>query len=252
MNKQTPPTLPYLSDYARGKLLTEAGIKNARGLNYHRLRNLKPNNITNNAPSTYKKPVRCVETGEVFESIRDCARAHAVQPSHLSAHLKGKLHAVGGKHYKYASKTSRLPKSSGTANPSTNSPTKPSHTAKRPVRCIQTGEVFESLNACAKAHSIAPSNLCEHLKGGKSLVKGRQYEYAESTQPTTKHSRKAKPIRCIETGVTFRSLNSAAKTYNIPPNSIHQQLTGVYTTAGGKTFEYITPITTQLQLDKNV
>lgn len=190
MTNQTKPSLPYLSDYARGKLLTEAGIKNAAGLNYHRLRNLRPNQLStpNTVPSTTKKPVRCVETGEVFESIHACARAHNLQPSHLSAHLRGLQHAVGGRHYKYAKGKPRTPK--------------PKDTSKQP-------------NAST-------------------------------------HSRKARPIKCIETGVTFRSLNSAAKTYGIPPNSIHQQLKGVYATAGGKTFEYITPNTTQLQLDKNM
>jgi hypothetical protein len=106
MTKQTPSTLPYLSDYARGKLLTEAGIKNAKGLHYHRLRNSKPNSDPNNKPttrttSTTKRPVKCIQTGEVFESIHACARAHDLTPSNLCAHLKGKLYAVKKRQYKY-------------------------------------------------------------------------------------------------------------------------------------------------------
>ena len=109
MTKQTPPTLPYLSDYARGKLLTEAGIKNAKGLRYHRLRGKQPNSIelrsnpdpANLTPSTTKRPVKCIQTGEVFESIHACSRAHNLTPANLCAHLKGKLPAVKKRTYKY-------------------------------------------------------------------------------------------------------------------------------------------------------
>lgn len=105
MTKQTPSTLPYLSDYARGKLLTEAGIKNAKGLHYHRLRGKQPNNLELRAgtrtTSTTKRPVKCIQTGEVFESIHACARAHDLTPSNLCAHLKGKLYAVKRRQYKY-------------------------------------------------------------------------------------------------------------------------------------------------------
>ena len=109
MTKPTPPTLPYLSDYARGKLLTELGIKNAKGLLYHRLRGKQPNSlklrsstdISNRTTSTTKRPVKCIQTGEVFESIHACARAHNLTPSNLCAHLKGKLPAVKNRQYKY-------------------------------------------------------------------------------------------------------------------------------------------------------
>jgi hypothetical protein len=96
-------SLPYLSEYARGKLLTEAGIKNAQGLKYHRLRGKQPNQVTpaNLTPSTTKRPVKCIQTGEVFESIHACSRAHNLTPANLCAHLKGKLPAVKKRTYKY-------------------------------------------------------------------------------------------------------------------------------------------------------
>jgi hypothetical protein len=96
-------SLPYLSEYARGKLLTELGIKNAQGLKYHRLRGKQPNQVSpaNTTPSTTKRPVKCIQTGEVFESIHACSRAHNLTPANLCAHLKGKLSSVKKRTYKY-------------------------------------------------------------------------------------------------------------------------------------------------------
>lgn len=52
---------------------------------------------------------------------------------------------------------------------------------KAPVKCIDTGEVFESLTHCSKAHGINASNLSKHLRGHKNYrtVKQRRYEYAK-------------------------------------------------------------------------
>ena len=105
----SPTKLPYLSDYARGKLLSELGIKNAKGLRYHRLRGKQPNNLelrsnpdpTHLTPSTTKRPVKCIQTGEVFESTHACSRAHNLTPANLCAHLKGKLSSVKKRTYKY-------------------------------------------------------------------------------------------------------------------------------------------------------
>lgn len=79
-----------------------------------------------------KQPVICLETGEKFESLNECARIIGIHPSSLySAITDG--HAARGHHYFYAEK-----------------PQPPKeffyHPRKKAVkvRCIETGEVFES------------------------------------------------------------------------------------------------------------
>lgn len=79
-----------------------------------------------------KQPVICLETGEKFESLNECARIIGIHPSSLySAITDG--HAARGHHYFYAEK-----------------PQPPKEFFYYPrkkavkVRCIETGEVFES------------------------------------------------------------------------------------------------------------
>ena len=53
-----------------------------------------------------KKPsrqirVRVVETGEIFESIRECGRALGVNQSDICRCLNGKSYTCGGYHYEY-------------------------------------------------------------------------------------------------------------------------------------------------------
>ncbi len=50
------------------------------------------------------KPVRCIETGEVFPSGKACAEAMGVKTSNLSNVLQGKLNRTGGFTFEYVEK----------------------------------------------------------------------------------------------------------------------------------------------------
>lgn len=54
------------------------------------------------APEPPKRKVRIVETGEVFNSIRDCAKAINVKEQHVWACLSGQRHTRNGLHFEYA------------------------------------------------------------------------------------------------------------------------------------------------------
>lgn len=43
--------------------------------------------------------IKCVETGETFESLHDCARKLGCSSGNLSKHLQGRLKHVGGYHF---------------------------------------------------------------------------------------------------------------------------------------------------------
>ena len=55
------------------------------------------------APEPPKRKVRIVETGEVFDSIRDCAKAIDVAEQHVWACLNGHRHTRLGLHFEYYS-----------------------------------------------------------------------------------------------------------------------------------------------------
>ena len=63
---------------------------------YHKCRVLgkKPKNHPNP-----KIPVKCVETGEKFESMSDAAKKHNTQPVHISECINGKRKTAGKAHW---------------------------------------------------------------------------------------------------------------------------------------------------------
>lgn len=46
--------------------------------------------------------VRCVETGEVFNSIVDASKTYNLKPTHITRVCKGKRNMTGGYHWEYA------------------------------------------------------------------------------------------------------------------------------------------------------
>ena len=53
------------------------------------------------APDSPKRKVRIVETGEVFDSIRDCAKTINVKEQHIWACLNGRRYTRNGLHFEY-------------------------------------------------------------------------------------------------------------------------------------------------------
>lgn len=151
-----------LSHKQRAILLTDLGVKNAQGLNKGRTKYVAPKPRTevdpeNRAPT----PVRCITTGETFNSVNAAALAHGVHRTTIWSHLSGKSIEVKGRRYQYLTKqTMRKPSARGCG-----------------VRCIDTGEVFTGTNEAAKAHGISQGGLSEHLSGKREHVKGRRYAY---------------------------------------------------------------------------
>ena len=55
----------------------------------------------NKGVTTGNKGVVCVETGEIFSSIRQASKSSNVDFSNIAKCCKGKLKTAGGKHWKY-------------------------------------------------------------------------------------------------------------------------------------------------------
>ena len=49
--------------------------------------------------------VRCIDTGEVFDSIRTAANAYGLIASYISACCKGRIHTTGGMRWEYVQKS---------------------------------------------------------------------------------------------------------------------------------------------------
>lgn len=117
---------------------------------------------------------------------------------------------------------------------------KPTSTHRKPIECIETGEVFASITAAAQAHGVKPSNLSWHLKGYHTSVGGKTYRHTTLPTPAIPHNQRArKEVKCLDDGRTFPSITQAAKHYGVAVNGLSLHLRGLQTNVGGKKFEYV-------------
>ena len=61
---------------------------------------LKPTNSNRYIQSTNRQ-VQCVETGNVYQSVRQAARMHNITPALISFACKDNRKSAGGYHWKY-------------------------------------------------------------------------------------------------------------------------------------------------------
>ena len=57
-------------------------------------------------------------------------------------------------------------------------PTAAHEACKKPVRCIETGEIFESITSAARCIGASQGSLSNHLLMKSASCKGRHFEYA--------------------------------------------------------------------------
>lgn len=107
--------------------------------------------------------VVCYETGVVYDSIAEAARAYNTSSSNIGACCKGDRVEAAGMHWCYL-------KDYATFKP------RKRKTTGKPVRCKETGEEYESATAAAKAKHCDNSTLSKACKMG-TMAGGYHWEY---------------------------------------------------------------------------
>lgn len=119
--------------------------------------------------STYEKccrKVRCVETGEIFPSIKSAAEHYGLNSPNISAVLSGKKKTVGGYHWEYVN-----------GQPPQQRPEKMRKKVSKPVRCIETGVVYESVTKAAKVFGVSDSAIGNAANGKREKSCGCHWEF---------------------------------------------------------------------------
>ena len=114
--------------------------------------------------NSLKKPVKCIETGEVFPSIKEAAAEKGIDPSGLSAVCLGKKHTINGNHWCFVGQ-------------------EPQGSLKtrncRAVRCVETGQIYVGAKAAGDELNLDPSTITRVCRGKGKTCGGYHWEYSE-------------------------------------------------------------------------
>ncbi len=132
--------------------------------------------------------------------------------------------------------------------------------SRKEIKCIETGEIFPSMSAAARAKGINPASLTQCMRNKKATCCGCHWQltdnetsktYTESPRMLALKVENAKrgktrsnsprcSVRCTETGQVFESMSVAAKHYGIDKRNIYSAIERKIK-AGGVHWERLTP-----------
>lgn len=172
-----------------------------------------------------KRAVICFETGERFASVTDAASAIGAAWSLVSKAIK-RHGACRGFHFYYADE----------AKPDDSVFARKVNKNSRPIICLETNERFESQAMAAKAVGVPRGAICNALKTHMA-TKGLHFYYADEPEPNDLlSSKRGIRVRCVETGVVYKTITQAAKETRASQAGICGAASGM---AGGYHWEYV-------------
>ena len=105
----------------------------------------------------------------------------------------------------------------------------------RPIICIETGKVYDSVSQASKDMGINAGNISQVVRGIFQAAEGYHFEEYHNPVKTTRG--KTVAVRCVETGKVYRSIIEAARDVGIERSRISNVIHGRYKTAGGYHWE---------------
>ena len=201
------------------------------------------------------KAVRCIETGQIFDSIQQAADFVGISYNSISAAVHGRRQSSAGFRWEFVDKEKESSRPKRLFKEVSDN-TRKKHC--KAVRCIETEQIFESLGAATKFAGIRQPNISSVLYGKQTTAGGYHWEFvnaeskcADETSKNLsrgrigfKHSdetiaKLSTPVRCVETGEIFSRIKLAAKSNGAKATNISKVLLGQRLTAGGFHWEYV-------------
>ncbi len=157
----------------------------------------------NKLPGEQHKPICCVETGEVFSSLRDAAKKTGLKRDMLKAACTGEYAQVAGKHWCFLED-----KASFVVDKSRKTAPK-----NKPIINLDTGDVYSSCGEAAKKYGISNMTIrkvCQHKKNCYTAA-GFRWAFLENyeSDKTIPSHRRVKRVINVVTGEIFRSAREA-------------------------------------------
>lgn len=179
-------------------------------------------------PCKSSKRVQCLETGEIFNSIRECCDILHISHSDLTNFLKGKRTApIGG--YTFKEIKEHIPY----------------------IIIMETEQTFETVRDCANFLKCYKSSVIKNIRGRAETCMGfhicyfinydknnNPYLGKEKIKKSKNIYKKGKKVICVETQKVYNSIAECSKELGIASSSISNVCLGNRQSAGGLHFEY--------------
>ena len=105
----------------------------------------------------------------------------------------------------------------------------------RSVICIETGEIWECANYCARDLGVNCASLQESLYKGYKC-KGNHYKYVDDNSYVL--NKEPHSVRCVETGEMWKTVKECAASIGVTPKTIWRYCSGIRKCPPGRTYEY--------------
>ncbi len=117
--------------------------------------------------SNRPRAVVCIETGVRYPSIAKAGREAGINSGNISMVLARRRRLAGGYRWAYAEEAAQL----------SQEPLRPRRMKTKPVRCVETDEVFQSVSDAARTKNISNSHICSVCKGYRRTAGGLHWRY---------------------------------------------------------------------------
>lgn len=121
--------------------------------------------------TTRRRPVKCIESGEIFESVVEAQKKYG-KNAHIGAAAAGKRKRAAKRHWEFIPKD-RTPLYIKRARSD-----KDKKDIRSPVRCVETGKIFDSIKAASIWAGVAPCTIAHVLAGRASTAGQYHWEYS--------------------------------------------------------------------------
>lgn len=196
-----------------------------RGFHFYYADEPKPDDsVFDRKVNKNSRPIICFETNERFESQTMAAKAVGVSRGAIYTALKTHM-ATKGLHFYYADEPE--PDEEFFRNRSWTR-----------VRCKETGVVYESIAQAARETGVSERNI-QAAVNRHGTAKGFHFYYADEPDDPEPDdllsSKRGIRVRCVETGVVYKTITQAAKETGASRAGICGAASGM---AGGYHWEY--------------
>lgn len=170
------------------------------------------------------KAIRCIETGMIYESIKQAGIKTDIECSNISAVCNGRREIAGGYHWEFV-----------------NCEDKKNKKQIMSVRCVETNIIYDSQLGASKETGVNLSSIVRCCHGEQKTAGGYHWEFVEESRRSMDYGvyKTRKKVRCIETGIVYDSITSAANNIGVSTTSIRNACKCESKIIGGYHWEFV-------------